>query len=64
MGVGNVNKRMSRKSEDGQPNWKRALFGESGEAAHKAQMMTGRKIKQADEARKSMKKRKIRKVTV
>ena len=63
MGLDRINKRLSYMSSDGLPNWRKALEGESGEAAHKRQMLIGKKIKQADDARKSMKKRKVRKVT-
>lgn len=63
MGVDRINKRMSKVSKGGLPNWRRAISGESGEAAHKAQIMNGRKIKRIDESRKLIKKRRIRKVT-
>lgn len=63
IGLDRINKRLSYISSDGKPNWRRAVSGESGEAAHKRQMFIGKKIKQADDARKSMKKRKLRKVT-
>ena len=63
MGLDRINKRLSYMSSDGLPNWRKALEGESGEAAHKAQLMAGLKIKQREDARKSMKKRKVRKVT-
>ena len=63
MGVGNVNKKLSKK-KDGVPAWKRALFGKSGEAAWKAQMNLGRLIKAREESKKTLAKRKVRKVTV
>lgn len=63
MGVGNVNKKMKTKSSEGIPNWRKALYGESGKSAERAQLMDGLKRKQRDEAKKSIGKRKIRKVT-
>lgn len=63
MGLDRINKRLSYVSSDGLPNWRKAITGESGEAAHKKQMTEGRKIKRQDEARKLAKKRKLRKVT-
>ena len=61
-GVGNVNRKLSLKRE-GIPNWKRALYGKTGEQAHDAQMRLGRLIKARDNSKKSMKKRTLRKVT-
>lgn len=60
-GVGNVNKKLSLKKGN-IPNWKRALYGRTGEQAHKAQMNLGRLLKARDESRKTIAKRKIRKV--
>jgi hypothetical protein len=62
IGVGNVNRKLSVQ-KDGVPAWKRALFGKSGEEAWKAQMNLGRLLKAREESKKSMAKRKIRKVT-
>lgn len=62
MGIGNINWKLSVK-KDGVQAWKRALFGKSGEKAWRAQMNLGRLIKARDEGRKSVAKRKIRKVT-
>ena len=62
MGVGNINRKLSVK-KDGVPAWKRALFGKSGEKARRAQMNLGRLLKAREESKKSMAKRKIRKVT-
>lgn len=62
MGVGNINPKMKDK-KDGIPLWKRTLYGKSGEAAWKAQMNLGRLIKAKDESKKTIAKRKIRKVT-
>lgn len=62
MGVGNVNKKMKLKKYD-IPNWKRALYGKTGDEAHRAQMNLGQLIKARDESRKTISKRKIRKVT-
>ena len=63
MGVGNVNKKMRRKNVDGVRNWVLAITGKTGESAHKAQLMDGLKRKQREDVRKSLNKRKIRKVT-
>ena len=63
MGVGNVNKKMRRKNVDGVPNWVLAITGKTGDSAHKAQLMDGLKRKQREDARNSMKKRKVRKVS-
>ena len=60
-GVGNVNKKLHLQKE-GEPNWKRALYGKTGEQAHKAQMNLGRLIKAREESRKTIAKRKIKKV--
>ena len=60
-GVGNVNSKLSL-VKDGVPNWKRALYGKTGEQAHKAQMNLGRLIKARDESRKTIAKRKLKKV--
>ena len=62
MGVGNVNRKMKLK-KDNVPNWKRALYGKTGEEAHRAQMNLGRLLKAREDAKKSITKRKIRKVT-
>ena len=62
MGVGNVNSVMSAKKGDMQ-NWKRALYGKTGEEAHKAQMNLGKLIKARDEGKKAVRKRKLKKVT-
>lgn len=62
MGVGNVNRKM-RLKKDSTPNWVLAITGKTGESAHKAQLMDGLKRKQREDARKSMKKRKVRKVS-
>ena len=59
MGVGNVNRKMSYKDASGVRNWRKAL----GKKAHDAQIADGRRRKAAAEARKSMKKRVLRKVT-
>lgn len=42
-GVGNVNRKLSQ-VQDGKKNWKRALTGETGKAAERAQMLAGLKI--------------------
>ena len=58
-GVGNVNRKMSYKDASGVKNWRKAL----GKQAHDAQMADGRRRKQKEEARKSMSKRRLKKVT-
>lgn len=58
-GVGNVNRKMSYKDASGVKNWRKAL----GKKAHDMQMADGRRRKQKEESRKSMSKRKLRKVT-
>lgn len=63
MGVGNVNKKMRLKKEDGLQNWKRALYGETGEEAHKAQMNLGKLMKAKKQGRDVVARRKVRKVT-
>jgi len=45
MGVGNVNRAIS-KEQDGVKNWRRAVTGETGEAAEAAQMKAGRILQQ------------------
>ena len=62
MDVGNVNKKM-RLRKDGIPNWKKALFGKTGEAAEKALIVAGLKKKRAQDARPIVSRRKIKKVT-
>lgn len=44
LGVGKVNKAMGREN-DGVKNWRRALTGDTGKAAARAQIMAGRKRK-------------------
>ena len=63
MGVGNVNKKMRLKKEDGLQNWKRALYGETGEEAHKVQMNLGKLMKAKKQGRDVVARRKVRKVT-
>lgn len=43
LGIDHVNKRLGR-VQDGVANWRRALTGETGEAAEKAQMKVGNAI--------------------
>ena len=62
MGVGNINPKLKDK-KDGVPLWKRALYGKSREAAWKAQMNLGRLIKAREDSKKTLAKRKVRKVT-
>ena len=40
-GVGNVNRKMGYRNAEFVPNWKTALYGETGEKARKAQMHFG-----------------------
>ena len=54
-GVGNVNRKMAR-VQDGMKNWRRALTGESGKAAFKAQMLQGMQIKKHKEFVKASRK--------
>lgn len=61
-GVGNVNKKLSLK-KDNIPNWKRALYGQTGEQAHKAQMNLGRLLKAQEQGKEVRAKRKIKKVS-
>lgn len=63
MGVGNVNKKLKRKDAEGVPNWKKVLYGKIGEEAHRAQMNHGRLLKAKEESKKTLAKRKLRKVT-
>ena len=63
MGVGNVNKKMRLKKEYGLQNWKRALYGETGEEAHKVQMNLGKLMKAKKQGRDVVARRKVRKVT-
>ena len=63
MGVGNVNKKLARRGEDGIPNWKRALFGKTGEEAARAQANHGRLLKAKEQGRAVRSRRKVKKVT-
>lgn len=55
LGVGRVNRQMHRE-QDGQKNWVRALTGETGEAARKAQIKKGWQMKaERDNARARVK---------
>ena len=63
MGREHINGTFSYKNADGIPNWKVALYGKTGEAAHRAQMNHGRLLKAQAEAKKTLAKRKVRKVT-
>ena len=60
-GVGNVNKKL-RLVKGGMPNWKRALYGKTGEQAHRAQMNLGRLLKAQAQGKEVRAKRKIKKV--
>lgn len=60
-GVGNVNKKL-RLVKGGMPNWKRALYGKTGEKAHRAQMNLGRLLKAQAQGKEVRAKRKIKKV--
>lgn len=62
MGVGNVNRKLSLKNHEGRKNWRVALFGKTGEDAHRAQMNHGRLLKAKAQGQAVIKKRKIRKV--
>lgn len=60
-GVGNVNKKL-RIVKDGMPNLKRALYGKTGEQAHRAQMNLGHLINAQAQGKAVRAKRKIKKV--
>lgn len=60
-GVGNVNKKL-RLVKDGMPNLKRALYGKTGEQAHRAQMNLGHLINAQAQGKAVRAKRKIKKV--
>ena len=62
MNVGNVNSVMSAKEWD-LPYWKCALYGKTGEEAHMVHMNLGQLIKAKEQGRKSVKRRKLKKVT-
>ena len=56
IGAGNINREFAQ-------NWKDALYGKTGEDAHRAQMNHGRLIKAKEEAKKTLAKRKVKRVT-
>ena len=64
MGVGNVNRKMRLKKDpkdrDELPNWKKALYGKTGEEAHRIQLNLG-KLKAAK--KKGKPRRVIKKVS-
>lgn len=66
MGVGNVNRKMSKKNDPKDrtelPNWKKALYGKTGEEAHRIQMNLGKLKKAQKQGREVRALRKIRKV--
>lgn len=62
MGVGNVNKKMRLKKAN-TPNWKLALYGKTGEDAHRAQMNLGQLIKAKAKSKAVLNRRKVKKVT-
>lgn len=62
MGVGSINKKMKLKKEKTQ-NWKPALYGKTGEDAHRAQMNLGQLIKAKGQGKAVRSKRKLEKVT-
>jgi hypothetical protein len=62
LGFENINGKFSFAGSDGVKNWQKALYGKTGQQAHDAQMQDGRRRKQAKEARKSIAKRKVKKV--
>ena len=70
MGVGNVNRKLARKRDaNGKqdkkeiPNWKRALYGKTGEEAARAQANHGRLLKAKEQGRAATNRRKVKKVT-
>lgn len=63
LGGERINKNFRIKRE-GVPTWKRALYGKSGEAAHKAQMNLGKLILAREQGRKVTSRRKLKRVGV
>ena len=63
LGGDRINKNFSI-DRDGVPTWKRALYGKSGEAAHKAQMNLGKLILAREQGRKVTGRRKLKRVGV
>ena len=70
MGVGNVNRKLCRKKDaDGKqdkkelPNWKKALYGKTGEEAARAQANYGRLLKAKAQGRAVKSRRKVEKVS-
>ena len=61
MGVGNVNRKLKLK-KDGVPNWKKALYGKTGEDAHRVQMNHGRLLKARAQSKAVISRRKVKKV--
>lgn len=60
-GVGNVNRKLHLK-KDGVPNWKRALYGKTGEQAARAQLNLGKLLNAREQGKKIKAKRRIKKV--
>ena len=55
-GIGNVNRGFSRRDAEGVPNWRKALQGDTGKQAERAQMRAGRILKAQRIARRPRKK--------
>ena len=66
MGVGNVNKKMALRKDPKDrtelPNWKKALYGKTGQDAERAQMNLGKLLKARKENRDIVRRRKLKKV--
>ena len=67
MGVGNVNRKLRKKKDPTDrtelPNWKKALYGKTGEEAHRAQMNLGKLIKAKEQGKAVTSRRKVKKVS-
>ena len=67
MGVGNVNRKLKKKKDPTDrnefPNWKKALYGKTGEEAHRAQMNLGKLLKAKEQGKAVVNRRKVKKVS-
>ena len=67
MGVGNVNRKLKKKKDPKDrnelPNWKKALYGKTGEEAHRAQMNLGKLLKAKEQGKAVTSRRKVKKVS-
>ena len=62
LGFGNINKKFALRNRDNVPNWKVALYGKTGEEAHRAQMNHGKLLKAKEQGRAALSRRKVKKV--